>query len=147
MDLREWQKAESAMGRARELRPDNASALLALGEIYWRQKRVAEAERALLEGLKLDENDWHGQFTLARLYWEAGDALKAGPYVGRTLQLKPDQAEAHLLAGNILLKIGQPQRAEIEYEEYLRLAPKGEFAAEARSLIEKLHKISDGKPE
>jgi tetratricopeptide (TPR) repeat protein len=147
MDLREWQKAESAMGRARELRPDNASALLALGEIYWRQKRVAEAERALLEGLKLDENDWHGQFTLARLYWEAGDALKAGPYVGRTLQLKPDQAEPHLLAGNILLKIGQPRRAEIEYEEYLRLAPKGEFAAEARSLIEKLHKISDGKPE
>jgi len=147
MDLREWQKAENAIGRAREIRPDNAPALLALGEIYWRQKRNADAERALLDGLKLDETNWHGQFTLARLYWEAGDALKAGPYVGRTLQLKPDLAEAHLLAGNILLRIGQQQRAEIEYEEYLRLAPKGEFAAEARSLIEKLHKINEGKPQ
>lgn len=147
MDLREWQSAETAMDRALEIKPDNASALLALGEIYWRQKRIAEAERTLLDGLKLDENNWHGQFTLARLYWEAGDAMKAGPHVGRTLQLKPDLAEAHLLAGNILLRIGQQQRAEIEYEEYLRLAPKGEFAAEARSLIEKLHKINEGKPE
>ena len=143
MDLREWQKAENAMGRALEIRPDNARALLSLGEIYWRQKRNAEAERALLDGLKLDENNWHGQFTLGRLYWEAGNALKAGPYVGRTLQLKPDFAEAHLLAGNILLKLAQTQRAKIEYEEYLRLAPKGVYAAEARSLIKKLEKLGN----
>jgi tetratricopeptide (TPR) repeat protein len=100
-----------------------------------------------LEGLKLDEKNWHGHFTLARLHWEKGEALKAGPCVGRTLQLKPDFAEAHLLAGNILLKVGQPQRAEVEYEEYLRLSPKGEYAAETRTLIEKLHKLANGKPE
>jgi hypothetical protein len=50
------------------------------------------------------------------------------------LQLKPDFAEAHLLAGNVLLKVGQQQRAD-QYEEYLRLAPKGDYAAEARRLI------------
>ena len=64
--------------------------------------------------------------------------MKAGPCVGRALQLKPDFAEAHLLAGNVLLKVGQQRRARIEYAEYLRLAPKGEYAAEARSLIERL---------
>jgi hypothetical protein len=32
------------------------------------------------------------------------------------LQLKPDFAEGHLLAGNVLLKVGQQQRAKIEYE-------------------------------
>ncbi|HJZ82710.1 MAG TPA: tetratricopeptide repeat protein [Pyrinomonadaceae bacterium] len=147
MDLREWPKAETAIEHALAIKPDNAGALLALGEIYWRQKRTADAERALLDGLKLEENNWHGQFTLARLYWEAGDALKAGPHVGRTIQLKPDFAEAHLLAGNVLLKIGQPQRAEVEYEEYLRLAPKGEFAAEARTLIDKLHRLANEKHE
>ena len=75
------------------------------------------------------------------MYWERGDVLKAGPCVGRTLQLRPDFAEAHLLAGNVLLKVGQQQRAKIEYEEYLRLAPKGDYAAEARRLINQLEKI------
>lgn len=143
MDVRDWQKAETAMKRALEIKAGNAPALLALGEVFWRQKRYDEAERNLIEGLKVDEKNWHGHFTLARLYWEKGDVLKAGPCIGHTLQLKPDFAEAHLLAGNILLKVGQKQRAKIEYEEYLRLAPKGDYAAEARRLIDQLEKIGN----
>jgi len=54
--------------------------------------------------------------------------------------LKPDFAEAHLLAGNILLKINQQERALAEYQEYLRLEPKGEFAVQARELAQKLSK-------
>ena len=45
---------------------------------------------------------------------------KAAAPLGKTLQLKPDFAEAHLLAGNVLLKVGQQQRALLEYEEYLK---------------------------
>jgi len=142
MDLRYWLKAEAALLRALGIKPDNATALLALGEVYWREKRYDEAERTLLDGLKLDEKNWHGHFTLGRLYWDKGDAMKAGPAVGHTLQLKPDFAEAHLLAGNILLKLNQHSRAQVEYEEYLRLAPKGEYAAEARDLIQKLQKAA-----
>ena len=142
MDLREWQKAETALGHALEIKPDNAVALLALGEVYWRQKRYEDAEHSLLDGLKLDDKNWHGQFTLSRLYWEKGEVMKAAPPIGHTLQLKPDFAEAHLLAGNILLRLNQHQRAVIEYQEYLRLAPKGEYAEEARALIEKLKKVA-----
>jgi predicted TPR repeat methyltransferase len=65
---------------------------------------------------------------------------KAGPAIGRTLQLKPDFAEAHLLAGNILLKINQQERALVAYKEYLRLEPKGEFAAQTRELVQKLNR-------
>jgi tetratricopeptide (TPR) repeat protein len=145
MDLREWTKAESALGRALEIRRDNPVALLALGEVYWRQKRFEEAERALLDGLKLDEKNWHGHFTLGRLYWDKGDIMKAAPAIGHTLQLKPEFAEAHLLAGNILLRLDQQQRALVEYQEYLRLAPKGEYAREARNLIDKLSKAAPPK--
>ena len=142
MDLRDWQKAETTLLRALEIKTDNAHALLALGEVYWREKRYAQAERSLLDGLKLDAKNWHGHFTLARLYWDQGEALKAGPAIGRTLQLKPDFAEAHLLAGNILLRLNQPQRAQVEYEEYLHLAPKGEYAGEARALLQKLQNLA-----
>jgi len=140
VDLREWSRAETVLRRAIELKPESAPAIISLGEVYWRQKRLKESEETLLTGLKLDDKSWHGQFTLARLYWEMGDIPKAGPPLGKTLQLKPDFAEAHLLAGNVLLKVGQQQRALLEYQEYLKLAPKGEFAPQARELVAKLQK-------
>jgi tetratricopeptide (TPR) repeat protein len=138
MDAREWAKAEAAFERAVELKAGSAGAVLSLGEVYWRQKRYDEAEKTLLDGLKLDDKSWHGYFTLARLYWDLNNIPKAGPAIGHTLQLKPDFAEAHLLAGNILLRINQQQRALAEYQDYLRLDPKGEFAAQARELVQKL---------
>lgn len=145
MDSRDWKKAEEAFRRASELKSNSAVALVALGESYWRQKRYDEAEKTLLEGLKLDEKSWHAHFILARLYLDMENIAKAGPALGRSMQLKPDFAPAHLLAGNILLKLNQQQRALAAYQEYLRLEPKGEFAAQARDLVDKLSKASDPK--
>lgn len=141
MDTREWKKAEVAFERAAELKTSSAVAVLLLGEVYWRQKRYDEAEKTLLDGLRLDDRSWHGHFTLARLYWDLDNIAKAGPALGRSLQLKPDFAPAHLLAGNILLKINQRERALTAYRDYLRLEPKGEFAVQTRELVEKLSKV------
>lgn len=146
MDLRRWDQAEVALRRTLEIKPESAPALFSLGEVYWRQKRHSEAEKALQDGLKLDDKSWHGYFTLGRLYWDQGDVAKAGPPIGKTLQLKPDFAEAHLLAGNILLRLRQQERALAEYQEYLRLAPKGEFAGQTRELTEKLKKSAAPAP-
>jgi tetratricopeptide (TPR) repeat protein len=140
VDEREWQQAETAFQRALELKTSSATALLSLGEVYWRQHRYDEAEKSLLAGLKLDDKSWNGYFTLARLYWDQENVAKAAPAIGHTLQLKPDFAEAHLLAGNVLLRINQRERALLEYQEYLRLEPKGEFASQTRELVEKLSK-------
>jgi Flp pilus assembly protein TadD len=145
MDLREWDKAEKPLLRAVEIKPANATAMIALGEVYWRQKRNADAEQTLRDGLKLDEKNWHGQFTLGRLYWDMGEVAKAGGPIGMTLQLKPDLAEAHLLAGNILLRVNQRERALVEYREYLRLAPKGEFVPQVQELVRKVEKTLTDK--
>jgi tetratricopeptide (TPR) repeat protein len=140
MDLKEWDDAEKALLRAVEIKPENGSAKIYLGEVYWRQKRHTDAEQTLREGLKLDEKSWHGQFTLGRLYWDMGEVAKAGGPIGRTLQLKPDLAEAHLLAGNILLRVEERERALVEYREYLRLAPKGEFVSQVQELVRRVEK-------
>jgi hypothetical protein len=140
IDLKEWEKAEKVLLRAVEIRPQNATAMIYLGEVYWRQKRNADAERSLLEGLKLDQKSWHGYYTLGRLYWDMGEVVKAGGPIGMTLQLKPELAEAHLLAGNILLRVNQRERALVEYREYLRLAPKGEFVGQVQELVRKVEK-------
>jgi tetratricopeptide (TPR) repeat protein len=140
MDARDWQKAEAAFQQAVRLKASSATPVILLGEVHWRQKRYDEAEKTLLEGLKLDDKSWHGYFTLARLYWDLDSIAKAGPAIGRSMQLKPDFAPAHLLAGNILLRVNQQERALSEYQEYLRLEPKGEFAEQARELVQKLSK-------
>ena len=144
-EARQWGKAERTLRRTLEIRPNTTLALIELGEVHRRQKRYAEAEKALREGLKLDDNSWQGHFTLGRVYWEMGDPVKAGPSVGRALQLNPDYAEAHLLGANIFMRVGLPQNALVEYEEYLRLAPKGEFAEQTREIVEKLKRALAGK--
>jgi tetratricopeptide (TPR) repeat protein len=140
MDAREWEKADEVLGRASALNDKSALALFSLGEVRRQRKLYTEAEAALQAGLKLEEASWQGHFILGRLYLDTNDVIKAAPHIGRTLQLKPDFAEAHLFGGNILLKVGQPARALIEYEEYLRLAPSGEYAAPTRELVAKLKK-------
>ena len=145
MDLKGWEKAERALLRAIEIKPQNPPAMIYLGEVYWRQKRYPEAEQTLREGLRLDEKSWHGQFTLGRLYWDMGEVTKAGGPIGMTLQLKPELAEAHLLAGNILLRVNQRERALVEYREYLRLAPKGEFVGQVQELVRKVEKTLPNK--
>lgn len=140
MDAGKWEQSAAALGRAREINPRSGAALFALGEVYRRQKKYDEAERVLKEGLAVDGRSAAGHYTLGRVYWDKGDFVKAGPQVGRALQLKPDFAEAHLLAGNILLRARQGENALTEFQEYLRLAPDGEFAGEARLLVEKIKK-------
>jgi tetratricopeptide (TPR) repeat protein len=120
-----------------EIDSKSAGAHFALGEVYRQQKKYTEAEKILLEGLKLQDS-WQGHLILGRVYWEQSDILKAGPHVGKALQQKPDLAEGHLLAGNILLKAHQAENALVEFQEYLRLEPKGKSAPQAQEMVDKI---------
>lgn len=138
MDAHQLDKAESPLRKTLEINPKATQAMIALGEVYRQQKKYAEAEKILREGLKIDNHLWQAHYTLGRVYWEMDDYVKAGPQVGLAIQLKPDFAEAHLLAGNILLRAHKPTDALAEFQEYLRLAPKGEYAAQTQELVKKL---------
>jgi tetratricopeptide (TPR) repeat protein len=143
---RDWRKAETALRRALEINPKTAQAYFALGEVYRQLARHKEAEDILLKGLALDERAWQGHFTLGRVYFALNDVAKAGAAAGRALQLKPELAEGYLLAGNILLRAREPENALPMFEEYLRLAPKGESAAETREVVTKIKQSLSEKP-
>jgi tetratricopeptide (TPR) repeat protein len=138
MDLQQWDKAEQTLKRALEINPRTANAQFALGEIYWRQKRYDEAEKTLKAGLAVEDRSWQGHFTLGRLYLGRGDLAKAGRQIALTIQLNPNLAEAHLLAGNMLLRAGKREDALEQFQEYLRLAPKGELAQQVRETVQKM---------
>ncbi len=138
MDLGEWHKAEAQLHRILEIDPKTANVFFLLGELYLQQKYYAEAEKALREGLALENRSWQGHFTLGRLYWQKGEIVRAARQVAIAIQLNPNHAEAHLLAGNIFLRAGKREDALAEFQEYLRLAPRGQYSSQAKEAIEKI---------
>jgi Flp pilus assembly protein TadD len=142
MDVGEWAKAEKVLVAASQAHPQEPNLLFALGELFLQQKKTKEAERALNSGLTLEPRSWMGHYTLGRLYWNGGELVKAARQVAIALQLNPNFAEAHLLAGNIFLRARKNAEAQVEFEEYLRLAPQGKFARETKGILEEIKKAA-----
>ncbi|HKY44847.1 MAG TPA: tetratricopeptide repeat protein [Pyrinomonadaceae bacterium] len=151
MDLGQWEKAEQALLETIEVEPKAFNALFALSEIYLQQNKIAEAEKVLVQGLAIQDHSYIGHLNLARVYWEKSrhikDLVQAKPSlekayeeVKRALSLNPNLAGAHLLKGNLLLRVSRTADALVEFDEYLRLEPKGAFAAETRALVAKIKK-------
>ena len=156
MDLGEWLKAEQALREVLELNPRTANALLALGEIYRRQKKDDQAERVLLQGLQIEDHSWQGHLALGRVYWSMAMATKdegqaralfekSYEQAKHALQLKPDFGDAHLLKGDLLLRAKRAQDALAEFDAYLRIEPKGEFADQTRTMVAKTALASQAK--
>jgi Tfp pilus assembly protein PilF len=155
MDLGEWDKAEKALSATVAEEPRAFNALFALGEVYLRENKLAEAESSIVKGLAIQSQSDLGHFNLARVYWEKARAIKdvaqARPTlekcyaeVKHALTLNPDLGGAHLLKGNLLLRATRAADAINEFDEYLRLEPNGAFAAETRALVERIRKANAG---
>lgn len=140
MDTKQWNKAETSLRRAIDINPKSTPAYFTLGEVFLQQKKYGDAEKIIKDGLKIEERSWQGHYALGRLYWEQNDIAKAGREVAKTLQLKPDLAEAHLLGANILLRARKAEDALAEFKEYLRLEPNGKFAVQAKEMVAKIEK-------
>ena len=116
MDLGQWDKAEQALLATTLAEPRAFNAFFALGEVYLRQNKLADAENALAKGLVIEDQSYLGHLGLARVYWEKARVIKdlaeAKPAleksydeVKRALNLNPQLAGAHLLKGNLLLRV------------------------------------------
>jgi tetratricopeptide (TPR) repeat protein len=157
MDLQQFDKAEAALKKTLELDSKAANALFALGEVYLRQKKDEDAEKVLLQGFEIENRSFQGHLTLARVYWDMASKIKddtqarpalekAYDQVKKALELNPNLAPAHLLKGNLLLRVRRAADAQHEYEEYLRLEPKGPFAEQTRATVEKIKKALESQP-
>jgi tetratricopeptide (TPR) repeat protein len=111
-----------------------------LGELYLHNGRLAEAEKTLRDGLRLENRSWPAHFALARVYWKKADLSNTGKQLALTIQLNPDCADAHFLAGDVLTRAGKLADALHMFQEYLRLAPKGANVVQAKEAIQRLEK-------
>jgi len=140
MDDQKWGDAEDALNKAIANNDKLGPAYLALGTCLNAEKKFSDAEEPLLKGLELDPDSAEGQYQLAWTYWSLGRWQDADPHARKSLSLDATKAAAHLVMGNILLRERNGKDAYHEFNEYLRLDPKGEYADATRDLVKRLDK-------
>jgi tetratricopeptide (TPR) repeat protein len=138
LDLRKFDEAQASLQKSTELNPTAPGGYLALGTLFNQEKKYDDAEKALKQGLDLKPDVPAGQYELAKTYWATGKWQEAEPHAQKAVALDPNMAPVHVVLGNIALRKQDPLGAIKEFQEYLRLDPKGPMAAGVAQMIQKI---------
>ncbi|HQZ38138.1 MAG TPA: tetratricopeptide repeat protein [Vicinamibacterales bacterium] len=136
-------QAEEAWKKAIELKPDYAEALSALATLYNNQKRFDEAaamsaKAAAAGGSTSSSADVI--YNQGIILWNQGKIAEAKAKFEETVAADATYADAHFQLGMALLNEGKLPEAVGAFETYLKLAPTGQFAAQATAMVAQLKK-------
>jgi tetratricopeptide (TPR) repeat protein len=141
--VKNYEAAEAAYNKSIELRPNYPEAYNALAALYTAQKKMDLAAAASTKAAELSVAS-PGGGSADSLYsagvglWNANKFPEAGQTFEAAIKADPNHAEAHFMLGKVFLNLGKLKEAAGEYETYLKLAPSGKNAAEAKTTFEAL---------
>ena len=138
MKLGNGKDAKHSLEKAIGINDKLAAAHLALGACENLQGNFAAAEKRLVRGLELNPETADGHYELGKTYWALGRWQEAEPHARKAIALRPEFAAVHVLMGNIHLRKREAAAALQEFKEYLRLEPKGPFAASTGEMVAKI---------
>ena len=122
-ELQQWAKAETVLQSVTARTADDPVAWGLLGQVLWRQEKLAEAKLALERGLKLDPElpDLHNY--LGGLLVGSGDWAAAETEFRGALRIEPGIAEWQANLANLLASREQVAEAGYRFELSIRLKP------------------------
>jgi tetratricopeptide (TPR) repeat protein len=85
--------------------------------------------------LRRHPNDVSARFVLGTIYAAVGDAPGAKAELEKVLVARPAEAQAHFALAVLVRDQGDRAAADRHFREYLRLAPQGAYAEEARASL------------
>jgi Flp pilus assembly protein TadD len=142
-----YAEAEQAYRKAIELKPASAEAYNGLATIYNAQKKFDEAAAASAKAAEFSGGAAGGGgggaeaiYNQGVIFWNAGKYAEAKAQFEKAISLKPDLADAHYQLAMANLNLGQVPEAVAAFEGYLKVAPDGPRAAEAKNAIAALKK-------
>lgn len=85
--------------------------------------------------LRAHPSDVATRFVLGTLYAAIGEAPRAKEHLTRVVEATPNEARAHYALAVLMRDQQDPIGADRHFREYLRLAPEGAHAEEARASL------------
>lgn len=137
--------AEAAYKRSIALKADYAPAYNALANLYNQLRKFDEAAKMSAEAAKLSGGgagggDPESMYNQGVIMWNAGKIADAKKQFQDVVTAKPDHADAHYWLGMANLNEGNMAAAVTEFDEYMKLAPSGQYAAQAKGILSQLKK-------
>lgn len=130
--------ATPADGGAPAVATGEYDALLKEGISLKKKGRIAKAVAVLEQALAANPNGDAALVEIANAELERGNNPKATAYADRAIAANPNNADAYLVRGAILQGIGKNAAAKAAYQQYLKLAPKGQYAPDVRSILQSM---------
>ena len=140
--LQEMDHAEEALRKSVELSSGQyADAMFTLAALLTDTKRFQEAETTARRGVSVDSTSWRGPFELARALTALKKTEEAEKTAQQSRDLMPDNPPVYLLLANIHIQKKDYPALLRDIDDYLRLAPIGPEADQARRTKERVQSL------
>ena len=150
---KKYAESEAAYKKAIELKPDFSEAYNGLANVYNAEKKfdlAAEASKKAMELISAPAAGAPGApgaaaapsasavFNQGVILWNAGKIPEAKAQFEAAVKADPNMADARYWLGMALVNAGTPEamkEAKPHFETYLKLAPTGQYADTAKSIV------------
>jgi tetratricopeptide (TPR) repeat protein len=113
----------------------------ALGVVWDKLGRPAEADEIVERGLELDPGSWIGELALAETLLHLNRTEAAEKSARDLIRQRPDSGPAHIILASIYIRRADYRAALEEVEVYLKLEPNGPINAQVRELRQSLENV------
>jgi tetratricopeptide (TPR) repeat protein len=145
---KENDKAEAAVKKALEQKPDYIEAYNGLATVYNAQKKFDLASEASQKAASLAATAGgpsaaggvDALYNQGVIAWNAGKAEDAKKAFEEALKIDPKHANSHYQLGMCYINLGKMTEAVTEFEAYLQNAPDGQYAAQVKAMVGQLKK-------
>jgi tetratricopeptide (TPR) repeat protein len=150
---KDWSNAETNYKKAIEQKPDYGDAYSGLASVYNAERKFEDAAAASAKAAELagaggaatagaagGGGNADAFFNQGVILWNGGKIPDAKKAFESAIQANPNHSEAHYQLGMALVNEGNLAGAATEFETYLKLAPEGPNAAQAKALVGQLKK-------
>jgi tetratricopeptide (TPR) repeat protein len=138
---KDFEGAAEDAGRAVLLDPGDAESFVALAMSANSLREFPRAEEAASRALGLRPDSWQGRLELAKSFYGQGKFVLA---LYELDSGNIDFPDAHLVRGNVLMRLDRGREAAEEFNTFLRGAPNDSRAGQIRHVVEALLRMGTG---
>jgi tetratricopeptide (TPR) repeat protein len=140
-EKKDTDKAEAAFKKAAEVSPEESRPYQALADLYNAAGKREQAAEMAAKAASLGSaggasaSDLYNQGVI---FWNAGKIPEAKTQFEAAVKADPNYADAHYWLGMATLNAGDMANAAQHFENYLKLAPNGQYAEQAKGVLSSL---------